>query len=401
MNKNFWKRFLTWNPHHNDGFTLVELIVVIAILAILAAVAIPAYSGYIEKANRTGDEQLLNALNKAFTSACTLNGTAPSELEKAPAIVKADADSDGEWTVAGVGNVDAAIASDFLTTFAGNENIEFKVFARVIFQNGQFVEASLLAGVVSDILNNPEYADMIAAIKASSLGAAGATNLAGQYDTIGTHVGDAIEKGIMEMFTDNNGDGEPDGIPTGTFATLVLNPDYLSGLGLDESFMGEMQKDPAGAAQFLANSLVVNAAQAAAGKDAAYVTDLIDSASVATLKENLKDPTTAQAALADTALIYGVYTSYLYDTNPEGAAEELADLKSANDLSAALDIMQNDSNFTTYMAGGNGQSDVKAYLDALSLINTATADPAVKQDVLENGFTDPQMMGLLQGILGK
>ena len=34
----------------NGGFTLVELIVVIAILAILAGVAIPAYTGYIEKA---------------------------------------------------------------------------------------------------------------------------------------------------------------------------------------------------------------------------------------------------------------------------------------------------------------------------------------------------------------
>ena len=34
----------------NGGFTLVELIVVIAILAILASVAVPAYSGYIAKA---------------------------------------------------------------------------------------------------------------------------------------------------------------------------------------------------------------------------------------------------------------------------------------------------------------------------------------------------------------
>ena len=35
----------------NDGFTLVELIVVIAILAILADIGVPAYSGYVEKAN--------------------------------------------------------------------------------------------------------------------------------------------------------------------------------------------------------------------------------------------------------------------------------------------------------------------------------------------------------------
>ena len=49
----------------NGGFTLVELIVVIAILAILAGVAIPAYSGYITKANEAADITVLDAVKVA------------------------------------------------------------------------------------------------------------------------------------------------------------------------------------------------------------------------------------------------------------------------------------------------------------------------------------------------
>ena len=49
----------------NGGFTLVELIVVIAILAILAGVAVPAYSGYITKAQQAKDLQVLASVNTA------------------------------------------------------------------------------------------------------------------------------------------------------------------------------------------------------------------------------------------------------------------------------------------------------------------------------------------------
>ena len=53
----------------NGGFTLVELIVVIAILAILAGVAIPAYSGYIKKAQDVNVVTELDAIAGAVQAA--------------------------------------------------------------------------------------------------------------------------------------------------------------------------------------------------------------------------------------------------------------------------------------------------------------------------------------------
>jgi len=71
--KKMKKRFFSLS-RGNGGFTLVELIVVIAILAILGGVAVPAYSGYVEKANMGADQTLVGEVAHALSLYYYKNG---------------------------------------------------------------------------------------------------------------------------------------------------------------------------------------------------------------------------------------------------------------------------------------------------------------------------------------
>ena len=96
------------------GFTLVELIVVIAILAILAGVAVPAYSGYVEKAQAAADLTILDAAKTA----------AQASLATAGQVDEIVIDASGNVT-ASIGDADYALSE-------ANENAsyddDFKAF---------------------------------------------------------------------------------------------------------------------------------------------------------------------------------------------------------------------------------------------------------------------------------
>jgi len=105
----------------NDGFTLVELIVVIAILGILAAVAVPAYSGYMDKAKEAADTQVTSAINTAFAAACTENGESNTDVTANVNVNSTSFKVEGITVTAGVSEtVGNNIEADFLTYFAGN-----------------------------------------------------------------------------------------------------------------------------------------------------------------------------------------------------------------------------------------------------------------------------------------
>ena len=86
----------------NGGFTLVELIVVIAILAILAGIAVPAYTGYIDKANDTAANVELRAVHVAAMAAAAYEGINVTSIT---------VDTNGEVTISPKGtNTDSYFA---------------------------------------------------------------------------------------------------------------------------------------------------------------------------------------------------------------------------------------------------------------------------------------------------
>ena len=102
----------------NGGFTLVELIVVIAILAILAGVAVPAYSGYLAKANAAADTTELGAVKTACQAALATKGEVTAVEVTASAIKVTYKDAAGATqTITNILADTTSVGTDFKTFY--------------------------------------------------------------------------------------------------------------------------------------------------------------------------------------------------------------------------------------------------------------------------------------------
>lgn len=380
------KRFFTLSAKH-EGFTLVELIVVIAILAILAGVAIPAYSGYIKKAQEAGDQTLLAAVNKAFAAACMVEGVDAVRVVEAgyefPRIEVKD------------GKVEYVAPNDmkdhFEEFFAGNDSSTFKVITKLEFNpaKGVFEDAAKAEGQ-SVTFGNGSY-------KIS-------------YNTINAFKGSVFAQDVPAM------QGQLTGIST-AFGDFVGSTETAG--NISPAFKEFMDKNGYGD-EDLGNAAVLYVAQNAGNYTAQDIADMFqncanymettgDTSLVGIMNGAFADD---QDALTSAALMYGAVTAFTNSDkcNDKDLQEAVKNVSNGTELVDVFMSLNGNKEWESYIgntivednvvtgitASDQFTNDMNGFLGAMDAINTVSPD--VKTDDA-NFWNSDEVNGLL-GDLG-
>lgn len=338
----------------NGGFTLVELIVVIAILAILGGVAVPAYSGYVEKANKGADQTTIRDVRQALELYAYSNPNATSGyviLGQEGANIKVD---------------DAGVGAEAMEAVfgAGFETVGLKYADWKGDSSSASYKDSSYYGHESELIGTVDSLT-------SALGKVVAEQRANGNDLMGKKFTDFLsekgvavdsEKGVgnaaVLYIAENTVKADPEVIQN-AFTTGINNAMASGDSGsIAGAVFTQLQKD-------LGNAGAMAAIYAYAEGYAQY-SGQADAFHAGNNKfANVTDPNSAVQALAE---------SFKSLENPADASKS----------------------FVNYVQNGNGQKDLQAYID---MMNTVYNNQDMVSGNLESDkcFTDGTVEGLLKG----
>lgn len=376
------KGFFTLNRKANGGFTLVELIVVIAILAILAGAAVPAYSGYVKKANKVADEQLLAALNTAFAAACMANGENNyGRRDVSVQMTAVDGGRDAAVAVSGI--------ADFNESFNGfYEGGTFKVMTELFYNKtlGMFAENAAVTFTFGDTTITLSAEDIAILSGENAFSDRGSAALLADIGVLEN----LLKTGIGDDALDDVKHTDAFLWALGSYAGMTKGESETDDAYLDRvaAYMEDTNN-----ANAVYSAQIMFAASQAANATEENLSFLFTGDAPVTSKITVRDAdgnADANATMANAALAYGMYTAYMQQY-PAGDEEQNTDFAKVINSAA----------FKTYYASSQGQSDLEAYMAAMSMISDNTSNSEVTSSILNNGITKNQELAeLMKEVMG-
>jgi len=370
----------------NSGFSLVELIVVIAIMAILVGVAVPVYSSYIEKANAAKDEQLLGEINSAFAVVCAGNAIDINTVTEANIPVENGVVNLAGMTVKVNGTAKDGIGAA-MVGILGND-LEFNTIEALLYNKAIHAFEAVTAQAYAMYLQLKGYGTQIDLLMGSNLGALGAETLLTEMGTlvdwannIGLigNAGAAFYKAYMGYL----------GIDYDAYIDPTTGEPYADKLEELENAMETAIAALGGDAQKVqANAIALYAAQNSAGVQSGNVSAWLGGNKSAGDIQNSSSGTT----LGEAAAIYALWMSYQGDN---------FDNHNGDTLLVMGDALSDEGDFKTWVESDEGQKELEAFKAAMEIVGATDGDDEARNAILANGFADPELIKVMESLMGK
>lgn len=423
--KNKFKKFFTLRPGAEDGFTLVELVVVIAILGILSAVAVPSLNKYITAAKNAKDKAILGAVSTAFAAACVdarfdvENVTAASIKVENQAVYGLSTLSVAEGVSADIATVANSfhtlyVESNTGTTFS-TPNVNSLVWnpatqlfelssnqtsTLVVLSSGKVLSISpedmalIQASAYSD-MGYTEVADIISNLTDSSEGLVALAKKLSLGDKFAAVL---LHNGLVDSADEANALDAED---TANGLTLVTAK-YLSSASEDE--IAALLDVDVGGSLGTTTGMLQNIADGTGGTVSVSAAALQYALVQAYANSTYSDGETIKIGKGESVLLGGGYKEHNFSSISDFLASDLA----KSDPIWAMNKVQGTDAYSSYASEDNTQyqSDIDGFVGTMSVLgeNTGTVSNPGAIDInsfLTDGVESQDAKDALTQILGK